>query len=570
MADTGQQTVTIQQALDLAVQHHSAGRLPEAEGIYQQILKAYPNQPVALRLLGTLAHQVGKHDLSVDLISKALTVDPGDAEAHNNLGITLFELGRLDEAVASHRQAVAIRTDYAEAHSNLGNALQGLGKLDDAIASYQKALAIKPDFAEAHCNLGNALHGLGKPDEALASYHKAVAIQPNYVDAHTNLGITLLELGKLDEAIASFRKALVIKPNFAEAHNNLGIALYKLGKLDEAIASFHKAIAIRPDYAEAHNNLGVTLRDQGELERAIGSYQKSYMAEPGFTIARHNHGSTLMNLGRYQEAIEILKDSGHQLSRSSLLECLYAIGEQRKFYQELENIIAIDKTNLAVAAISSFAAYQFDCIDPYPFCSNPMDFISTGSIFASTGKNGDFLKSVQDQITEMKLEELNQSLLHSGIQSIVTLFSDSHGPIAELENALRNEVESYFSKYAESDCLFVKLRPEKYVLRGWYIAMEKGGHLDWHNHPTAWLSGAVYFNVPPKSGDEANIEFALHCDKFPNHRPDHQRQQYPIAEGNFIFFPSSLYHRTVPFYTGDTRFCVAFDVVPDKTGANSI
>ena len=100
--------------------------------------------------------------------------------------------------------------------------------------------------------------------------------------------------------------------------------------------------------------------------------------------------------------------------------------------------------------------------------------------------------------------------------------------------------------------------------------MEKGGHLDWHNHPSGWVSGVLYFSVPTKSGDEANIEFALHGDKIPILRPDHQRQQYPIAEGNFIFFPSSLYHRTVPFYTGDTRFCVAFDVVADESGANSI
>ena len=40
-----QQTLTIQQAIDLGVQHHNAGRLPEAENIYQQILQSRPNQP---------------------------------------------------------------------------------------------------------------------------------------------------------------------------------------------------------------------------------------------------------------------------------------------------------------------------------------------------------------------------------------------------------------------------------------------------------------------------------------------------------------------------------------------
>ena len=40
-----QQTLTIQQFLDLAMQHHLAERLPEAESIYRQILNADPDHP---------------------------------------------------------------------------------------------------------------------------------------------------------------------------------------------------------------------------------------------------------------------------------------------------------------------------------------------------------------------------------------------------------------------------------------------------------------------------------------------------------------------------------------------
>ena len=38
-----QQKMTIQQALDLALQHHAAGRLSQAENIYRQILQNNPN-----------------------------------------------------------------------------------------------------------------------------------------------------------------------------------------------------------------------------------------------------------------------------------------------------------------------------------------------------------------------------------------------------------------------------------------------------------------------------------------------------------------------------------------------
>jgi tetratricopeptide (TPR) repeat protein len=249
------QTLTIQKAIDLGVQHHKAGRLPQAESIYQQILQAVPNQPAALHLLGVIAHQVGENDTAVDLITKALAVKPDYAEAHCNLGATLQELGKLDEAVASYHKALAVKPDYAKAHCNLGNALKDLGKLDEAVASYRKALAIKPDYAKAHNNLGNALQEFGKLEEAVASYHKALGLKPDSPEMHNNLGNALQSLGKLDEAVASYHKALPIKPDYVETHNNLGNALQNLGKLDEAVASYRKALAIKPDYAEAWNNL---------------------------------------------------------------------------------------------------------------------------------------------------------------------------------------------------------------------------------------------------------------------------------------------------------------------------
>ena len=96
-----QQTLTIQQAIDLGVQHHNAGRLPQAESIYKQILQSHPDQPVALHLLGVIAHQVGKNDIAVDLITKALALKPDYADAHNNLGIALQELGKSEDAIAS-------------------------------------------------------------------------------------------------------------------------------------------------------------------------------------------------------------------------------------------------------------------------------------------------------------------------------------------------------------------------------------------------------------------------------------------------------------------------------------
>ena len=214
--------LTIHQALDLAVQHHNAGRFPQAKQIYQQILKAQPNHPAALHLLGVVAYQESDHARAVELISKAIVAKPDYADAHRNLGSVLRDLGRFDEAVASYREALSIKPDYTDAHNNLGSALRDLGRLDEAVASYRNALAIEPDHAGTHNNLGNALRDQGWLDQAIACYNKALATDPSHASAHNNLGSAFRDLGRLDEAFDSYRKALAVKPDHADAHKNLG------------------------------------------------------------------------------------------------------------------------------------------------------------------------------------------------------------------------------------------------------------------------------------------------------------------------------------------------------------
>jgi len=297
------QTLTIQQAIDLGVQHHNAGDLTKAEGIYQQILQADPNQPVAMHMLGVVAYQVGKNDVAVALITKALAIKPDLGEAHSNLGLALHGLDRLEEAATSYHTALSLKPDYAEAHSNLGAALRELGKPDDAVTSCRKALGLKPDFTEAHSNLGAALQDLGKLDEAVQSYHRALAIKPDHADANYNLGNVLQELGKLEEAVASYRKALDLKPDNAKAHNDLGNALQELGKQEEAVTSYRKALGLKPDHAEAHNNLGAALQELGKLDEAVASYRKALALNPNFADAHNNLGAALQDFGKPDDAV---------------------------------------------------------------------------------------------------------------------------------------------------------------------------------------------------------------------------------------------------------------------------
>jgi predicted O-linked N-acetylglucosamine transferase (SPINDLY family) len=329
--------ITIEQALQTAIGHHGAGRLAEAEGIYRQILARFPDHADALHLLGVLACETGHTAAAIELIGRAIALNPGVAEyqsnlgeayrragqwdqaivhfrraivirpnlakANNSLGIALRNTGRLDEAVASYQQALAIEPRYAEAHSNLGNALKDQGQLDEAVASLRRALELKPDYAAAYSNLGNALSAQGRLDEALAALDRAIELRPDLAEAHNNRGSALLELARFDDAIASFGRALALKPDYAEAHCNLGNALKELGRLEPAIESYRRALELKPDFAEAHSNLGIAFKELGHLDRAIASYRRALELKPSYWGAHSSLGNAFKEVGRLDEAV---------------------------------------------------------------------------------------------------------------------------------------------------------------------------------------------------------------------------------------------------------------------------
>ncbi len=101
--------MTIAQALQLAIEHHHAGRLADAELLYRKILQAQPGQPIALHMLGLIAAAVGQLDQAIELVSQAIAACPTDALFHSNLCKLLTDKGRIPEAVAAGGRAMAAR-----------------------------------------------------------------------------------------------------------------------------------------------------------------------------------------------------------------------------------------------------------------------------------------------------------------------------------------------------------------------------------------------------------------------------------------------------------------------------
>ncbi len=320
-----------------AYELHHAGRLTNAEKLYNKLLEEQPEHIDALFLLGTLYLQQGNYDTACIFFKKTLTLVPNHAMALCNLGTALQRSGNLDEAITSYRKTISLKPDDADAHYNLGNALKEQGKLKEAIICYKEAIELNPinadlycnlgntfkehgNFAEAiecyrkaseldpkntgfHCNLGAAFQESGALEEAILSYKEAVKLDPDYAMAFSNLGSALQESGKPEEAITSYERAIELNPDYTEAHNNLGTSLLERGKPEEAITCHKRAIELNPDCAEAHNNLGTALMEQGNFDSAITSYKRALLLKPEYAEAHNNLGTALMAQNKFDAAI---------------------------------------------------------------------------------------------------------------------------------------------------------------------------------------------------------------------------------------------------------------------------
>ena len=347
---------TISEAFAAAIEHHQRGRFQEAELAYRRILAVDPNREDVHYLLGTLANQVGKNDVAIQCLQRAIELKSNYVVAHHNLGIAFKELGQLEDAVPSFRRALELKPDFAEAHNNLGLALVEQGKTEEAVECYRRALNWKPKFSEAKNNLGIALTNLGELEEAVDCFRCVLEWQPGFAEAHNNLGIALKGLGKIDDAIVCYRLALEVQPTFAEAHVNLGSALNDFGKLEEAVGCYRQAIELRPDFFIAHFNYGNTLKAQGRFDEAVSCYRSAIELKPELSIAHNNLGAALQSQQKWINA-----ETCYRIAlglQPNYLDALLNLGAVLHEQKKLDEAIACYRSALELKPASADGYYM--------------------------------------------------------------------------------------------------------------------------------------------------------------------------------------------------------------------
>ncbi len=521
-----------QQDLQPLLQAYQSGQLAEAETVGAGMLKKFPNSFMVHNVLGSIYGGQGKAKQAVNSFQKALRLDPTVAELHLNVGMLNDQLGNKKAAIISYRKAIQLKPALTDAHYNLGIALQAQGDLEAAAESYRNATNNEPAFFEAHTNLGTIYQAQGDLAAAVESYRTALDITSDAL-TYYNLGTALKNQGELEPAALAFQQAIAMQADYADAYSSLGAVRREQSQFDAAVKSYQRAIELAPDHPEANYNFGVLLYDMGNLEKALQHFSRSQF---------------------------------HDWQERSLY-CLYKSEVFEGFEGHMAELIKKKHTSPFLATLSSHYALNFGKPDPYTFCKRPLDAVFHIQIPELKG-DSPLLKALLHDIETVDIAEKQQGRLHYGKQSAGNIFKRPEASFRELGDVMKRVVAQYRDTLVaqEPDCEFAKQFPKDGEIEfssSWYVRMEKGGHLDSHIHEEGWVSGAIYLALPAgRTGDEGSIEASMHGDDYPKRHNDFPTTTIAPDVGDTVMFPSSVFHRTIPFSTDELRICIAFDVKP--------
>jgi tetratricopeptide (TPR) repeat protein len=322
----------VQALLERATGHHAAGQLAEAEQAYREALAIAPDHADTLHGYGVLAHELGRADVAVGMIGRALKLGGGRAHYYINLGRALRDLGHGEEARGAFQCAAILDPDDPVAQLNLAVVLAELGRRAEAAERYRTAVHLDPGLPEAWVNLGVLLHAAREFDEAEECFRQVTILRPWDAAAHALRALVLREQGRAVEAELIVREAVRLDPDNAEYRNMLGATLIDLGRPGDAQMELQRGLEAAPDHAQARNNLGLALQDLGRLEEALAELEGVARRQPDNADARSNLGGVLRDLGRVEEAEaawrEVLaRDPSHASAHFNLGTVLLARGD---------------------------------------------------------------------------------------------------------------------------------------------------------------------------------------------------------------------------------------------------
>ena len=276
----------------------------KAIGVFQEIIKLYPQNTDARFYLGVIYYQ--KHqDAEAEKLFNSILDEIQCDRTYNYLGLLKLDRNKIADAINYFQFAIKIEPNNPFYYYNLGTAYSLNGWFFEAENAFKKAVSLEPQNVIYNYSLAYLYYERNDLKIALETIEHILNINPQYTDAIILQALIKAQTGKIIEA----KNTLLQLCEKISDNDFLYYAMAKIYKefplYKEAVECLQKALFIKPESLEYLSELADCYCELNRFQEAKDIATKVLYLNNRFIYAHLLMAKINLRQGRYTEASKI-------------------------------------------------------------------------------------------------------------------------------------------------------------------------------------------------------------------------------------------------------------------------